>query len=267
MIRQVRLISSAILVLVCFLNMAQASTGPSFVEQFFEANQAYKNHQFQQAIDGYLNLIENGLENGQVYYNLGNAYFRAGDLGRAILSYERAHLLIPRDGDLAFNLSHARNQTQDAAMDLQMSLFGDFLGLGGLNRYEVFFAFTLLNLLFFALLCIRLFKKAEWTYYLSIFLAFVISIGGCAVALKWGAWAIDNRAVVLSEEIVVQAGPDSRDTVLFKLHAGAVVRVERTENDWTLLQLSEGKRGWAQSHQLERVIKRTDLQTKQRQYS
>ena len=82
MIRQVRLISSAILVLVCFLNMAQASTGPSFVEQFFEANQAYKNHQFQQAIDGYLHLIENGPENGQVYYNLGNAYFRRGRPGK-----------------------------------------------------------------------------------------------------------------------------------------------------------------------------------------
>lgn len=76
------------------------------------------------------------------------------------------------------------------------------------------------------------------------------------MALKWGAWATDNRAVVLSEEMVVQAGPDTRDTVLFKLHAGTVVRVERTENDWTLLQLSKDKRGWAQSDRLERIVKR-----------
>ena len=256
MIRQVRLISSAMLVWVCFLNMAQANTGPSFVEQFFEANQAYKNHQFQQAIDAYLHLIENGPENGQVYYNLGNAYFRRGDMGRAILSYERARLLIPRDGDLVFNLSHARNQTQDASIDLQMSSFSGFLGLGSFNRYETFFVFTLLNLLFFSLLCIRLYKKTEWTYYLSIFLAIVISIGGLALALKWVAWATDNRAVVLSEEVVVQAGPDSRDTVLFKLHAGTVVHVERTEGDWTLLQLSKDKRGWTESNQLQRIIKR-----------
>ncbi len=256
MIRQVRLISSAILVLVCFLSVAQANTGPSFVEQFFEANQAYKDHQFQQAIDGYLHLIDNGPENGQVYYNLGNAYFRLGDLGRAILSYERARLLIPRDGDLSFNLSHARNQTQDAAIDLQMSSLSDFLGLGGLNRYEAFLGFVLLNFLFFALLCIRLYKKTEWTYYLSIFLAIVIGIGGCALALKWTARATDNRAVVLSQEVLVQAGPDSRNTVLFKLHAGTLVRVERTENDWTLLKLSKDKRGWAESNQLERIIKR-----------
>jgi tetratricopeptide (TPR) repeat protein len=257
MIRQVRLIIIAMLVLACFLSMAQTETGPSFVEQFFEANQAYKKHQFQQAIDGYLHLIENGPENGQVYYNLGNAYFRLGDLGRAILSYERARLLIPRDGDLAFNLSHARNQTQDASMDLQMSSLSDVLGLGGLNRYEAFFGFALLNLLFSALLCIRLYKKTEWTYYLSIFMAIVISIAGCALALKWVAWVTDDRAVVLSEEVLVQAGPDSRDTVLFKLHAGTLVHVERTEDDWTLLQVSEDKRGWAASNQLERIIKRT----------
>ena len=256
MIRQARTISIGILVFICFLSMAQANTGPSFVEQFFEANQAYKNHQFQQAADGYKHLIENGHENGQVHYNLGNAYFRLGDLGRTILSYERARLLIPRDNDLAFNLSHARNQTQDAAGDLQTSSSSDFLGLGGLNRYEVFFGFVLLNFLFFSLLCIRLYTKTEWTYYLSIFLAIVISIGVCALALKWYTWASDNRAVILSEEVAVQAGPDSRDTVLFKLHAGTVVRVERTENDWTLLQLSKDKRGWTESKQLERIIKR-----------
>jgi len=73
--------------------------------------------------------------------------------------------------------------------------------------------------------------------------------------LKWVAWATDNRAVVLPEEVVVQAGPDARDTVLFKLHAGTIARVERTENGWALLKLSKDKRGWAKSNQLERIIK------------
>ena len=86
-------------------------------------------------------------------------------------------------------------------------------------------------------------------------MAILISIGVCTLTLKWYAWATDNRAVVISEEIAVQAGPDSRDTLLFKLHAGTIVGVERTENDWTLLQLSKDKRGWAESNQIERIIK------------
>ncbi len=254
MISQARLIIIGMLVSVCLFTMAQAETGTSSAEQFFEANQAYKSDRFQQAIDGYIGLIENGHENGHVYYNLGNAYFRLGDLGKAILAFERARLLIPRDGDLSFNLSHARNQAQDASIDLQTSSLNGFLGLGGFNRHETFFVFTLLNVLFFSLLCLRLYKKTEWTYYLSIFMAIAISVGVCAVVLKWYAWANDNRAVILSEEVMVQAGPDSRDTLLFKLHAGTLVRVERTENDWTLLQLSKDKRGWAKSKHLEKII-------------
>ncbi len=263
MIRQVRLISMGMLVCICFVNMAQAETGTSFVEQFFEANQASRNHQFQQAIDGYVRLIENGYDNGHVYYNLGHAYFRLGDLGRAILAFERARLLIPRDGDLSYNLSHARNQIQDAAVAFQTSSLSGFLGIDSLNRYETFLGFALLNILFFTLLCIRLFIKTEWIYYLTIFLAILISIATGIVVWQWYAWASDNRGVILSEEVVVQAGPDLKDTALFKLHAGTLVRVERTENDWTLLQLSKDKRGWVESNQLERIVKRKQYQPTQ----
>ena len=263
MIRHVRLITIGMLVCICVVNTAHADNGTSFVEQFFEANQACRNHQFQHAIDGYVRLIENGYDNGHVYYNLGNAYFRLGDLGRAILAFERARLLIPRDGDLSFNLSHARNQLQDAAVAFQRPSLNGFLGLDSLNRYETFLGFALLNILFFALLCIRLFIKTEWIYYLTIFLAILISIAMGIVAWQWYAWASDNRGVILSEEVVVQAGPDLKDTALFKLHAGTLVHVERTENDWTLLQLSKDKRGWVESKQLERIIKRKRRQPTQ----
>ncbi|MEX1326087.1 MAG: tetratricopeptide repeat protein, partial [Desulfobacterales bacterium] len=77
-----------------------AKIDQSAQEDFFEANRAYKNDQFQEAVDGYLKLTENGIENGHLYYNLGNAYYRLGDLGKAILFFERARLLLPRDDDL-----------------------------------------------------------------------------------------------------------------------------------------------------------------------
>ena len=105
----------------------KAKIDQSAQEEFFEANRAYKNDQFQKAVDGYLKLIENGFENGHIYYNLGNAYYRIGDLGRAILFFERARLLIPRDDDLIFNLSHARNQTVDAIDDFRTFSLTDFL--------------------------------------------------------------------------------------------------------------------------------------------
>jgi tetratricopeptide (TPR) repeat protein len=228
---------------------------PSAQEDFFEANRAYKNDQFQEAADGYRKLIENGIENGHIYYNLGNAYYRLGDLGKAILFFERARLLIPRDDDLIFNLSHARNQAVDAVGDVQTFSLADFLGLDSVNLYEAFLVFAIINLFFFFILGTRLYKKTEWSFYLSIFLVIVIGIGGCALALKWYKVTTDNRAVVLSDEVEVRAGPDSGDTTLFKIHEGTIVHHERSEGEWVLLHLSKDKRGWVSSKQLERIVR------------
>jgi len=114
-----RFVMILLLVIFCMHCGVKARNNQSAQEDFFEANRAYKNDQFQEAIDGYLKLIENGFKNGHIYYNLGNAYFRIGDLGRAILFLERAHLLIPRDDDLLFNLAHARNQAVDDIGDVR----------------------------------------------------------------------------------------------------------------------------------------------------
>ena len=232
-----------------------AKIDPSAQEDFFEANRAYRKDQFQEAVDGYLKLIANGIENGHLYYNLGNAYYRLGDLGKAILFFERARLLLPRDDDLIFNLTHARNQTVDAVADVQTFSLSDFLGLDSLNLYEAFLVFTIINGFFFFILGIRLYKKNEWSFYLSIFLAIIIGIAGCALALKWYQVTTDDRAVVLSDEVEVRAGPDPGDTALFKIHEGTIVHHERSEGEWVLLHLSKDKRGWASSKQLERIVR------------
>jgi hypothetical protein len=163
--------------------------------------------------------------------------------------------VIPRDDDLIFNLLHARNQAVDAVGDVQTFSLTDFLGLDSLNLYEVFLVFTIINVFFFFILGTRLYKKAEWSFYLSIFLVIVIGIGGCALALKWYQFTTDDRAVVLSDEVEVRAGPDPGDTALFKIHEGTIVHHERSEGEWVLLHLSKNKRGWAPSKQLERIVR------------
>ena len=248
-------LSLLVAVLIIVSCGVQAKNDTSAQEDFFEANRAYKNDQFQEAVDGYLKLIANGNKNGHIYYNLGNAYYRLGDLGKAILFFERARLLLPRDDDLIFNLTHARNQAVDAVGDVQTFSLADFLGLDSLNLYETFLVFSIFNVFFFIILGIRLYKKTEWSFYLSIFLVIVIGIGGCALALKWYQVTTDDRAVVLSDEVEVRAGPDPGDTTLFKINEGTVVHHERSEGDWVLLNLSKNKRGWAPSKQLDRIVR------------
>jgi hypothetical protein len=65
----------------------------------------------------------------------------------------------------------------------------------------------------------------------------------------------DDRAVVLAKEADVRAGPDTGDTILFKVHEGTIVHYDRAEDDWILLQLSESKRGWVRDRQIQRIVK------------
>ncbi|MDY6970789.1 MAG: hypothetical protein SV775_00510, partial [Thermodesulfobacteriota bacterium] len=139
-------------------------------ELFFRANQAYKEGRFQEAIEGYLSLIESGHANGNVYYNLGNAYIRSNQLGRAVLNYERARLLKPRDADLDFNLRYARERMRDVVPERRSVIDMTFFWLGSVSLRNLFWGFAVLNSLIWAVFTVRLFRRLEWTYYLSVIL-------------------------------------------------------------------------------------------------
>ena len=228
---------------------------PNTIEEcFFKANQAYREGRFQEAISGYHWVIENGQRNGHLYYNLANAYFREKDLGRAVLFFERARLFIPRDGDLNFNLRYALEQTRDAIAESQDFLGQTFFWLNGLTLEEVMRVFIALNILFWGILVLRLFIRPEWTYYTFLLIFVLWLIGGLSFGAKWYQIETDNRCVILPAEVAVHAGPQEGDTVLFKLHQGAMVYGERAEDGWTLVRLPDKKRGWLENTAVERVI-------------
>ncbi|MFQ5578720.1 MAG: tetratricopeptide repeat protein, partial [Anaerolineae bacterium] len=109
------------LALLCAAGLALALRAPRLLAQddsptgiMLQANRLYEAGQFAEAAQTYRQLIDRGLQNQVVYYNLGNAYFKQGDLGRAILNYRRAGRLVPRAPDIRANLTLARAQTVDA---------------------------------------------------------------------------------------------------------------------------------------------------------
>ncbi|MBW1799391.1 MAG: hypothetical protein JRJ85_01545 [Deltaproteobacteria bacterium] len=213
-------------------------------EVFFSANQSYRDGRFQDAIEGYLHLIQAGYVNGHIYYNLGNAYMRNNDLGEAVLNYEKARIRIPRDADLNFNLRYARDRRRDAVTPSRGFIDQTFFWLHDVTLYEVFWVFSIMNILFWAVLGLRLFVNAEWTYYFLIILIIFWCISGISFGLKWYQVKTDHRAVILPDEVNILAGPQAKDTILFKLHEGAVVHHERSEGDWSLVHLPDRKRGW-----------------------
>lgn len=255
LIDTLKLLMVILLLLFCGGSCFAAET-PSAEELYFEANRAYKENRYQEAIDDYRGLIDNGYDNGHLYYNLANAYFRSGQLGRAILNYKRAQLQIPRDADLNFNLRYALDQTQDAISADQNFLRQAFFWLDEITFRELMWGFAVLNILFWGILVLRLFVRPEWTYYVFIVLLIFWLVGGASLGVKWHQLKTDLRAVILAGEVDVLAGPDSKDTVLFKLHEGTTIHRERTEDGWSLIRLTENKRGWLKSSAIELVFRK-----------
>jgi tetratricopeptide (TPR) repeat protein len=243
-----------ILPILIFKGSCFAAETPSAEELFFEANRAYKEGRYQNAVDDYLHLAENGFANGHLYYNLANAYFRLGRLGQAILNYKRAQLMMPRDADLNYNLRFALDQTQDEVSRSQNYLDQAFFWLDAMTLREIMWAFAVLNVMFWGILVLRLFRRPEWTYYVSIVLLIFWLVVGASMGVKWHRLRTDQRAVILTPVVDVLAGPDANDTMLFKLHEGTTVQRERTEDGWSLIRLSENKRGWIESSTMEKIL-------------
>ncbi len=246
--------------LIVFLSMLSiigsiyAADTPSAEELYVEGNRAYRENRYQQAIDGYLRLLDLGYRNGHVYYNLANAYLRAGQLGRAILNYERAMVLIPRDADLNFNLRYALDRTQDAVTPSQNFIRQAFFWLDELSLDELLWGFGVVNIIFWSILALRLFVRPEWSYYVLIVMLIFWLAAGASLGMKWHQLGTDRRSVILADEVEILAGPDKNDTVLFKLHEGTIVQRERVEAGWSLIRLSEDKRGWIKSDAIEQIL-------------
>jgi hypothetical protein len=226
---------------------------------FLEANRSFEVGDFEGAIEHYERIIGQGIRNGPLYYNLGNSYFKLGLLGKAIVSYRRAELYMPRDEDLRVNLKYAREMTKDR-IELEGTLH--FLGrlcfwYSQLNVNELCAAFLICNSLFWALALLRTFWKEEAAFFGLIISSFFLVLFSISCVVKVYAFFNNTAAVVTATEISVRSGSSLNDTVLFRLHDGAEVRLTDRRSEWRKIQLPDGKRGWVEGGLVEEV--RTEI--------
>ena len=229
-------------------NHSSAETG---YETFFQANQAYKEGNYEKAASSYQELINAGKINGSIFYNLGNCYVRMNHPGKAILNYERARRFIPRDPDLDFNLRYARDRIKDRIDNSSSFSFSQWLN--NFNWSEIFWSFVIINIFFWVILILRLWIKSEWTFYALMGLSLLWIVSGISTGIKWYVETHDTRGVVVVPQITVHAGPDEKDTILFKLHAGTIVTCEREDQGWRIIQLTPEKRGWTKSEWVDQI--------------
>ena len=209
------------------------------------ANQLYATGHYAEAIQLYEGQVTRGVQDSALFFNLGNAYFQQGDVGRAVLNLERAAQLNPRDVDVAINLALVREQTTKlfAAEPVgSLAVLADATGWMTENETAVIvLAFWfLLGLL---LLAHRQAKsgKVRKAVQIGVVLALaLLLISGASLASRAFLEQTQPSGVVVSPTVAVSAGPGAEFVTEFTLNGGTSVNFTETQGEWVRLATPEG---------------------------
>jgi tetratricopeptide (TPR) repeat protein len=239
--------SVAAAVLLAARVFAAGSEGPSAL--FIRANGLYGNERYADAAATYEQILAAGVESGAVQFNLGNAYLKAGDVGRAVLAYERARRLVPGDPDLAANLGFARELAHDVVEPSLVERIA--FPLSGRASTATLAAAGAVAwwLVWLSLTAGVLVPAAAGT---ARAIAIVAGLAGAVVGAsgvhRW--WTVERptiAVVVAPKDVTVRAEPTANATALFVATPGTVVEVERTREQASLVRSRDGRRGWVES--------------------
>ncbi len=240
-----------------FLLLQPAFTTPQ--DAFREAETLYQQERYAEAIEIYESIRASGVEDGVLYYNLGNASFKAGRLGFAVLSYERARKLLPGDEDVRANLAFATSLVSEGvappplplaigwAVDLYQRAVPGFLA------WAVSLSFLVGGAALTLLLLDRWPKLRTTAVAALVGSAVVALFSGASLVAKLRAESIRIEAVVVTENAYVRSGPSESSPRLAEIHEGLKMRVLGEREGFLQISLANGLTGWVPREQVERI--------------
>jgi len=228
-------------------------------QRFTKANELYTQGKFEEAAKAYEEILKTGVESPELYYNLGNAYYKSGLLPEAILNYERAKLLAPDDKDITYNLELAQSQTID-----KIDKVGKFflkVWIKDLRNKADSDTWAYMSIAFFTLVIAMLFlfyfsrtvalKKAGFFGGLLFLGLFIFSF---SFAYRQKQKLVErNYAIIFAPTVNVKSSPDASGTEIFVLHEGTKVKVIDELGEWRQIELSDGNKGWINVSTIEKI--------------
>lgn len=223
------------------------------------ADAEYTKGNYQQAIKDYEDLLKNGVS-PEVYYNLGNAYYRTDNITKAVLAYERAHLLSPGDDDINFNLQFARSKTIDKITPVSEMFF--------VTWYKALVNFTSVDnwaktgilsiILALVLVLVYLFAPQLLLRKVGFFggvFFFVVFLLSSLFAYQQKQMLVNRTgAIVVAPTVNVKKTPSRQSADQFVIHEGTRVDItDRSMNGWRGIRLADGRDGWIETKQLEEI--------------
>lgn len=224
---------------------------------FDEANLLYQQGKYEQAIDNYQNIIDEGLESGPLYFNLGNAYYKLNQLGAARLNYERATEFLKNDEDLEENINLLKlrlvdqiDPTPKFILNVWWDQIVDFIVIDGLI-WIVAGLFWLVIVVF----SIRYYYRSRGRgdrlnlIFMSVMTLFILFT--LISVQKIYNLETEQYGIIMKSTVTSLAEPKPGATEVFILHEGTKIKIERIANDWFEIRLEDGKTGWLEGSDLE----------------
>jgi tetratricopeptide (TPR) repeat protein len=248
------IVSSLFIIAVCSIAVA------SQVEDILQkGNTYYREGAYDKAIEEYKKLVDEGYVGTSLFYNLGNANYRIGKIGYAILYYEKALELSPSDEDVKHNLDFAHLSTVDRIQPLPRFFLFDWwealLGLFSDNgwAYVVFIFYLVVILLAGAYSFSKTVKEQKIFFFSSIAGVFLLAFSISILVIKVKREATLKSGVIVEQVVTVKFSPDSQSTDAFMIHEGLKVNLEDQLDNWIKIRLADGKVGWVLEENIEGI--------------
>lgn len=223
-----------------------------------EADSAYINNDFENAANLYESILKNKGESADIYYNLGNSYYKVNNIAKAVLNYERALLLNPGDGDIRFNLELARSKTVDKVTPTSKMFFITWTQSLINSMSERAWGKTGILAFILTILMLALFIFGKRIILKKI--GFISAIGFFAVCILANIFAAEQKsemvnhdnAIIMAPSVTVKSTPNESGTELFILHEGRKVMIkDNSMKDWKEIKLEDGNVGWVPTNVIE----------------
>jgi len=221
------------------------------MEEFHSANEYYRKEQYEQAAQKYLKIIQKGYQDPSLFYNLGNAYFKAGELGRAILFYQKAKQFLPRD--IAESLTIDKIEVEKPGFF--STLWGKITSFLTINELTI----LITGIYFLLILSSFLAIIKKWGPFRKIMIQLIILFStlfiltGGILSQRIYQIKIAHYGVVISKIVAVKSGPEENLATLFSLHEGTTFLIQQKRGGWLQIILKTGWSGWLPTGDIQKI--------------